>query len=209
MIVLQVMITILMQILALIYLRIQSEKQKKTLIGWGLSAGSIALTIIISWYLYCVTTDWLSFTRYLTLYQLLFCIAVMDYHFRIIPNSVLFVGLVLQSVLTICGGFFQKTNCMNLFWANICSCMTSIVLLFLIYVLSKHAIGLGDVKLFGMIGFYLQICDTFSVLFLGVVIAAFLAVFMLLAKKCQKESTLPLAPFILAGYIGTLFTKYF
>ena len=208
MVVLQVTITILMQALAPLYLYIQSKKQIKALIGWGVSVGSIALTIIVTWHLYNVTSSWLSFTRYLILYQLLFCVAVMDYHFRIIPNSILLAGIILQSVLTICGGFLQKTNCLHMFWGNICSCMASIVLLFLIYVLSKHALGLGDVKLFGMIGFYLQISDTFSVLFFGVVMAACFAVFLLLVKKYQKESTLPLAPFLLAGYIGTLFTKY-
>lgn len=75
----------------------------------------------------------------------------------------------------------------------------------LVYLITKHGIGLGDIKLVCalsmMCGVYV-ICGT---LFFGILTSALFAMFLIVFKKKSSKSYLPFGPFLFLGYILTIF----
>lgn len=201
MISLQVMITVFVQILAFVYLHMKSPKILSRKKQWFLWISSITLTLGTTYVIYRTTEDICAFTRFITLYQILFCIAVIDYQYKIIPNFLLLVGMGCQFICNFFAHFIQNSSWMQIFHPSIIGFLGSIFLLLLIYLLSRQSIGFGDVKLFGVIGFSTDFPFSFTVLFLALLCSSFCAILCLLSKRKNKEDTLPFGPFIFLGFL--------
>ena len=65
--------------------------------------------------------------------------------------------------------------------------------------ISKGGMGAGDIKLFAVLGFFLKIPDVMHVMILSIMLSAVTGLFMLIFRKAKMRSTIPMAPFILAG----------
>lgn len=76
--------------------------------------------------------------------------------------------------------------------------------LFLAIVLSKGKMGAGDMKLLGVIGIWTGPVNTLLIFFISVLLAGIFAVFMLLLRKMNIKSELPLGPFMLLGSIACI-----
>lgn len=204
MISLQVMITILVQLLAFVYLGMKSQKNLSRKKQWVLCVMSILLTIGSSCVIYQTTEDICAFTRFITLYQILFCIAVIDYQHKIIPNFLLFVGMGCQLVCNFFTHSIQNSSWMQIFQPNISGLLGSVFLLLLIYLLSRQSIGFGDVKLFGVIGFYTDFPFSFTVFFFALLCSSLCAILCLIFKQKGRKDTLPFGPFIFLGFLLAL-----
>lgn len=204
MISLQVMITVCVQLLAFVYLGMKSQKRLSRKKQWVLCVSSILSTIGISWGIYQNTEDICAFTRFITLYQILFCIAVIDYQYKIIPNFLLLVGMGCQFVCSFFTHSIQNSSWMQIVHPNIIGFFGSIFLLLLIYLLSRQSIGFGDVKLFGVIGFYTDFPFSFTVLFFALLFSSLCAILCLVFKQKTRKDTLPFGPFVFLGFLLTL-----
>lgn len=71
----------------------------------------------------------------------------------------------------------------------------------LLYVLSRHAIGLGDVKLVAALGIFLGPAASFYLLLHASWLGALAAVVGLLTKRLHRHQEIPFAPFVAAGYL--------
>lgn len=69
------------------------------------------------------------------------------------------------------------------------------------YLLSKGAMGAGDVKLMAVVGSYVGGDMILSVLFLSFIIAGVFCSFKLLKEKKWVQKEIPFAPFVLSGVI--------
>ncbi len=135
------------------------------------------------------------------IFQWIIAIAVIDYQCYVIPNSllvqglimaVLFIGLEAVSVnysplvtlkdyglgLLIGGGVFLLSA-----------------------VISRGSVGMGDVKMFSILGLLMGCVGVFNLLFFTVLCSAVWSIGLLLGKKGDKKTTLPLAPFTYAGML--------
>lgn len=204
MISLQVMITIFVQLLAFVYLGMKSENTLSQKKQWICCGTSILLTIGSSCVIYQTTENICAFTRFITLYQILFCIAVIDYRHKIIPNFLLLIGMGCQLVCNFFTHFIQNSSWMQIFQPNISGLLGSIFLLLLIYLLSRQSIGFGDVKLFGVIGFYTDFPFSFTVFFFALLCSSLCAILCLIFKQKSKKDTLPFGPFIFLGFLLAL-----
>mgnify|MGYP002513219339 CR=1 FL=1 len=74
-------------------------------------------------------------------------------------------------------------------------------------VLSTGGIGFGDVKLLGALSLYLGLWETLSLLLCGLLIAGTAALVLLAAGRIKRKSGLPLAPFLLTGYLLAILWK--
>lgn len=72
-------------------------------------------------------------------------------------------------------------------------------LLLIISLLTHGGIGMGDVKLFGAIGFALGLYGAFYTLFLSLLCSALAGVGLLLSKRGTAKRQIPFGPFVLAG----------
>jgi prepilin signal peptidase PulO-like enzyme (type II secretory pathway) len=70
--------------------------------------------------------------------------------------------------------------------------------------LTRGGLGMGDVKLFGALGFLVGLYATISTLFLALLICVAASFVLLIAKKRGLKDKLPFAPFILAGFTAAM-----
>ncbi len=78
---------------------------------------------------------------------------------------------------------------------------------FLLVLASPAALGLGDVKLIGVLGLLLGWQgwrDVLAGTFLGFLLAAFAAVFLLATRRAGRRDTVPFGPFLLLGALVAL-----
>ncbi|MBE5922040.1 MAG: hypothetical protein E7269_04720 [Lachnospiraceae bacterium] len=73
--------------------------------------------------------------------------------------------------------------------------------LFLIALLSKQAIGAGDVKLFAILGLFYGVQSTLRIFVYTLLVMAATAILLMAAKKLTRKDALPMAPFALVGLV--------
>jgi leader peptidase (prepilin peptidase)/N-methyltransferase len=174
----------------------------KVLIRPTLSKVCFALFNVAAWLL-CINNIDNSIAAVLISIQITLglIIAFIDMSIRIIPNelvlTVLILGIVLQTLLNgIIGSVISMIFIMIIFTA---------VAVFM----GLGKVGAGDVKLAGAIGFALGYPLVVTAM---ATMSAILILFILLGlifKKIKMSTMLPLAPFLVAGYIAALISSTF
>lgn len=139
--------------------------------------------------------------RAMTLIDLLFFAALIDYKLHLIPNMLLLILLA-------CGAVNYGTIAFldfSLFRYEIIMALLGCAVCFIIFLIGKlishNGMGMGDVKLAAVIGFMLGLDSTIGCLVWSLVIGAITGVVMMIAKKANRKTKLPFAPFF---FVGTL-----
>ena len=78
-------------------------------------------------------------------------------------------------------------------------------LFLLVYLISRQGLGGGDVKFMAAAGLYLGFSDTLSAMLSGTILAALTGLALILLKKIGRKDAMPLAPFLYAGILITVF----
>ncbi|MCI8407991.1 MAG: hypothetical protein HFJ09_01800 [Lachnospiraceae bacterium] len=206
MIYLQIVISLLVQIFALLFLFFSRERESsgKKWKKWFVIVLSFVLTIVVVVIARICSKNLLDFTKVIMLYQIIYCSAVIDYRKKIIPNVLIAFGTGFQIIC-----FFFQIGWYQDDWKIILiqefvGFLMGAGVLFLVYLFSKKAIGIGDIKLFGVIGITCGFQHTYTILFLSVLLAACYGIYLVLFKKQKKDCEIAFAPFILMGYITSI-----
>ena len=72
------------------------------------------------------------------------------------------------------------------------------------YVLSRQGMGMGDMKLGGLIGLMVGFPDVLVALFIAVVSGGVAAVFLLALKIKGRKDAMPFGPYMAAGAMATV-----
>ena len=75
----------------------------------------------------------------------------------------------------------------------------------LVYLLSRRGLGGGDVKFMAAAGLYLGLYGVLPAMLCGTVLASLTGIGLILFKKIGRKDTIPLAPFLYAGFLTTMF----
>lgn len=122
--------------------------------------------------------------------------AVKDYKEKIIPNKWLLWLLLVRMFVFIVQSFIYPA----LIWDDVKFMMFGALVcggtLLLAYYISRHEIGLGDVKLFIVLGMYLGFSVAYLVLLLALVLAAIYGGINLLLHKLKAKQEIAFAPFV-------------
>lgn len=78
----------------------------------------------------------------------------------------------------------------------------------LAYLISRGNVGMGDVKLLGVIGAYLGAALIWWDMVVCLFLCAFYSVVQLLRKKLKMKDSIPLAPFFTVGTIFILLVGF-
>lgn len=202
MVYLQICITILLQCFALIYLKAerQNEERNNFIKEMAVALGSILLTVLVAVTARQKTANIAEYIKVMTLYQIVYCAAVVDARKKIIPNLLIGFGICIR---VLCYGleiFWLKADLKEILLHDFFGVLAGAGVLLLVYLFSKQSIGLGDVKLFGVIGCYMGFSSTYTVLFLSVLGSAIAAIYFVCVKKKKKNYNIAFAPFVLLGY---------
>ena len=139
---------------------------------------------------------WLKTVRYLILSAFLVVLGFIDSKRTLIPNQLLIMMLVARAMLLI-----GEIGAEPAWWKE---CLKSafgglglgLVIFLAAWFLSRKSIGMGDVKLAAVIGWYLG-----GSLIWCLSLSAIFSIVQLLRKKLTMKDSIPLAPFFSVGTI--------
>ncbi len=174
-------------------------ENKNVLIGLG---GSCIVCIFMQIRLFANIDLKLNLIKLIIFYVLLLICAWIDYKTRVIPNKILFAGLCVRLVLYLCE-YINLGNELRFELYSEGIALLLVVILLLFSALTHKGIGMGDIKLFGLMALYTGAFFVYSVLFVSVLSGALIGVVMLLCLHKEKKTAIPFAPLILVGYIVT------
>lgn len=135
----------------------------------------------------------------------LLCAAGIDYREHRIPNIIPLVLSVSAIILLFSGYIFNVQGAMSYVISSIFAFVAVVLFMFIASLLSKHGIGMGDIKLLGAFALMCGVPGVCSTLFVAMIACGIAALVLLLLKKTTVKGSLPFAPFIFLGYIVTLF----
>lgn len=141
----------------------------------------------------------LKIIRYLILAESMFLIAWIDQHEKRIPNRILGMLLIIRLLLLLGEWICFPGLGLSLLISSLLGLLAGGGMLLLVHFISKGGIGMGDVKLLGVIGAYVGISGIMPITFLAVLVSAVYSIVLLIRKKIKLKEEIPFAPFVLAG----------
>jgi len=171
----------------------------------------VVMTVIVlgvavcRWFIYG-TQDWLQEIELIVMLSFLIPMTWTDYWQHIIPNKLVYSGLILRVVFYV----LEAVNDFTSFQFNIKSDVLGMVFILFISIIGgkivKGGIGYGDVKLLGLMALYQGINGMLMAVLMSLVILFFVAIYFLLSKKKGKKDVLPFGP---AAFAGTVLSMIF
>lgn len=130
--------------------------------------------------------------------------AVIDFKIKKIPNYIPITFFLVRVIFIVIEAVFYKLALKSVL-LSLVSSLVCLIVLFLLSVLTKGGLGMGDVKLITALAFCIGIQTTLATLFFSMLFTLFTAIFLLLFKKKSAKDAIPFGPFILFGYIIGVF----
>ena len=122
--------------------------------------------------------------------------AITDLKERKIYGTYCFINVAFALVVHICER--------DMHWGEIVGGIALGVMFFIISIVSKEALGMGDALIILTLGSIGGITTSFELLLWAFIICAMVSIVGLLLRKRQLNSQIPFAPFLLVGGIANL-----
>jgi leader peptidase (prepilin peptidase)/N-methyltransferase len=139
---------------------------------------------------------------------MLVVISFIDLEFTIIPNKIVYPG-VLVGLLFVIGMAIVQNDLSLILWRLLDTVIGVAIILFIVIVgsaiLRKQAMGMGDVKLMGMIGMYLGRWPHLPITLIAAsVVGSIVGVTLILSRGKKMDSAIPFGPFLAMGALLSL-----
>ena len=150
--------------------------------------------------------------------SVLIILFITDFEHFILPNIVTYPALLLAALVALAVTLAQYRLPWALFFAgsgftalfnNFILCALAggfcgALLLFLVVVLSKGGMGMGDVVLAGLLGLMVGFPLVFISLFLSILAGGIIAAALLISRRKKRREMMPFGPFLCIGGMVTL-----
>jgi len=123
----------------------------------------------------------------LAFFSLLLVLALIDLEHKLLPNVLTLSGTALGLVFGLLGWTSS-------FWTNVLGAGVGFLLMFLIALISRGGMGMGDVKLMAMIGAFLGWKSVFYVLFGASLLGSIGGILYLYITKQDRKTPIPFGP---------------
>lgn len=175
----------------------------KTLILIAILCFVSALALQISLYNH---TSIINLIKLYGLFLILISAAIVDSKRRIVPNSLILIGLAFRIAIYIYEIIYIaeiKAILLN----DFIGFTIGFVFLAIVSLVTKGAMGFGDVKLFGIIGCISGSFCTYSTLLISLILSTIFSLVAIGRKKMGRKDTFPFAPCIAIGYVIVILLK--
>lgn len=175
-------------------------KSKRILILTGYFALAVTEILVFAEYEFAEIRSF----RCLILSYLLLLLAWVDLKKRIIPNIVVLVMFGVRTIFlaaecVLASEIWRTTVSMALLGLAI-----GFAVMFVASALTRNAVGMGDVKLMAMVGYFVGFQNLLSCLLLPLILASVVGIVLVLGKKMRMKDELAFAPYVAVGVIGVL-----
>ena len=128
-------------------------------------------------------------------------LGLIDLKEKIIPNKLIITGIAFWAILTLIEIFAAHTSWQQLLLFSLTGAGACGGVLFIIALIVKSALGMGDVKMFFVIGLLYGLSNTYSILLFSVFVMAIISIVLLIMKKVTRKTAVPMAPFVAFGFL--------
>ena len=144
---------------------------------------------------------WLKAVRYMILTVFMVFLGFIDQQKTIIPNKILLMMVVIRAVLL--GGEItvRPSLWMDLLKSAFGGMLLGFIIFLLARIFSRKSVGMGDVKLAAVLGWYLGGALIWFDLVISLSLAAIYSIVQLIRKKLNMKDSIPLAPFFSVGTV--------
>ena len=142
--------------------------------------------------------------KLMILVSMMWPIAYIDFKKKKIPNDILKIMLIARAIILV-PELILLGNVAHRLFSMLIATVAVLVACILCCLIVKGAIGMGDVKLFGVMALYLGLEGIWTAIFCALVVSFFIAVFSLITKKVKRKDNIPFAPAILIGTYMSIF----
>lgn len=150
------------------------------------------------------SVSFISFIKMTIAMGVLSCIVITDMEFMIITNSCSLVLIVSRLLTMVYEMIWMKDEFLIWLLNSVIALLICLFFLLLMSRITRGGLGMGDVKLFSSFGFLCGIRTVFFTLSFAFLLCALFSSALLLAKKKGLSDSLPMGPFIWAGYGVTI-----
>lgn len=154
---------------------------------------------IINFYYFGLSLD---FVFYSIILSILIVISFIDYKHQIIPDGLILLILISGIIHKMLLYFVYKEN-IYLF-DSFAGFASAFIIFLLIAIVSKGAMGGGDIKLIASLGFILGLKRIILNILLSFIIGAVLSIVLLITGKKGRKDPIPFGPFINISFMATL-----
>jgi len=134
-------------------------------------------------------------------FSLLLLIFIIDLEHQLILNVILYPSALAVLVINLC---WPDTGITRGFFNGLAGAGAGLLLFLLIVIASRGGMGLGDVKMAGLMGLMLGFPGIFVGIFLAVVSGGLIAGIMLVLKRKNKREPIPFGPFLSLGTMAAI-----
>lgn len=145
-----------------------------------------------------------SFMRALMNAEVMIWLSLLGYidaRERIIPNGLIGVGLLLWIILAMLDIFLGGTPWVRLLVFSGIGGLVCGGVLMVIALIMKSGLGMGDVKMFFVLGLLYGLTDTYGIFLFTIIPMGLFCIVLLILKRAEKKTTIPMAPFAVIGFI--------
>lgn len=165
------------------------------------------ILLVVSMMTYYSENSILFDLKQLALISIMWVAAFYDYRSFRIPNKLIVLGLVYRVVILIFELLFERTGLLHTVISELVAALGLVIISLLCILIIRNSIGMGDIKLFIVMGVMQGVAGVASSVFLSLLMSFVLAVFLLLSKKKGRKDEIPFAPSLLLGtYIAIFIT---
>ncbi len=161
----------------------------------------IACATLICLFELVYKTDIVDQVKLMGLVCLLFPIAEIDFRKQVIPNQLLIAGLIYRVIILAIEYIIDYKTAWTITKDCLIGALVIGVFFLVLLLVFKNSIGMGDVKLFALIGFYQGLWGAINSVFFSLLSSFVIAIFLLLTKKKTRKDTISFGPTILLGTI--------
>ncbi len=137
----------------------------------------------------------------------LFLLAVIDYRHKIIPNRYILFLLLTRLVFIVVQGLCEGgvADVGEVMISSFIGFVVGFVILGITAFVTGKNLGFGDVKMYAVIGFFTGGAAVLDVLIYSTVICAVVGISLVVMKKCNMKTLVPMAPFAFFGTVLYVF----
>lgn len=134
-----------------------------------------------------------------------YIISVEDMKNKRIPNVLVLLMLAAWGLISLPRFFVNMEKGLEALVASVLGAALAFGVFLSVYILSKKGLGGGDVKFMAVAGLYLGIGGVMPAMLIGTILAAAVGLLLLAFKCINQKDSIPLAPFLYAGILVTIF----
>ena len=127
----------------------------------------------------------------------LIVIILTDYQHYIIPNEISYSYIIIGIIISFLNlSIFEISIIQSLIGGSVSGLILFITSKLFLLIRKKEGMGMGDIKLIAMIGFWMGLSNTIIVIIISALLGSLVGIFLILSKKMNKTQYLPYGSFI-------------